>query len=69
MVNGNFGSVPVVDDEMRLIGIVSEYDLLDALLTGVDVTHLSAEEIMKHPTPSRPTARPWKSGGLSNKIT
>lgn len=49
MVNGNFGSVPIVDREMRLIGIVSEYDLLDALLTGVDVTCLSAEEIMKHP--------------------
>jgi CBS domain-containing protein len=49
MVNGNFGSVPIVDGEMRLIGIVSEYDLLDALLAGVDVTNLSAEEIMKHP--------------------
>lgn len=49
MVNGNFGSVPIVDGEMRLIGIVSEYDLLDALLTGTDVTNLSAEEIMKHP--------------------
>lgn len=49
IVNGSFGSVPVVDDEMKLLGIVSEYDLLDALMTGVDVTHLSAEEIMKHP--------------------
>jgi CBS domain-containing protein len=49
MVNVNFGSVPIVDEEMRLIGIVSEYDLLDALLTGVDVTNLSAEEIMQHP--------------------
>lgn len=51
MVNGNFGSVPIVDDEMKLIGIVSEYDLLDALLTGIDVTRLSAAEIMKHPHP------------------
>lgn len=49
MVNGHFGSVPIVDGEMKLIGIVSEYDLLDALLTGVDVTCLSAEEIMKYP--------------------
>lgn len=49
MVNGNFGSVPIVDGEMKLIGIVSEYDLLDGILTGLDVTSLSAEEIMKHP--------------------
>lgn len=49
MVNGNFGSVPIIDDNKKLIGIVSEYDLLDALLTGVDVTSLSAEEIMKYP--------------------
>src|SRR5579884_1256974 len=49
MVNGNFGSVPIVDDAMRLIGIVSEYDLLDALFAGVDITNLSAEEIMQHP--------------------
>lgn len=49
MVNGNFGSVPIVDDERRLIGIVSEYDLLDALLTGAEITHLSAEEVMRHP--------------------
>jgi len=49
MVNGNFGSVPIIDDEKKLIGIVSEYDLLDALLTGIDLASLSAGEIMKYP--------------------
>lgn len=49
MVNGNFGSVPIIDDNKKLIGIVSEYDLLDALLNGNDVTSLSAGEIMKYP--------------------
>lgn len=49
MVNGNFGSVPIIDDDKKLIGIVSEYDLLDALIAGVDMTNLSAGEIMKYP--------------------
>lgn len=49
MVHGNFGSVPIIDKQMRLIGIVSEYDLLDSILTGLDLKNLSAAEIMKYP--------------------
>ncbi|MGB3942161.1 MAG: CBS domain-containing protein [Candidatus Manganitrophaceae bacterium] len=49
IVNGNFGSVPIVDDEMRLIGIVSEYDLLDAVLKGIEPKDLSVGELMQHP--------------------
>ena len=49
MVHGNFGSVPIVDEQMRLVGIISEYDLLDAILTGMDLKNLSASEIMKYP--------------------
>lgn len=49
MVSGNFGSVPIVNQERVLIGIVSESDLLEAILSGADLTHLKALEIMKHP--------------------
>ncbi len=49
IVQGNFGSIPIVDDEKRLIGVVSEFDLLEALLAGMDLDHLTAWEIMKHP--------------------
>ena len=49
IVHENFGSVPIIDEQMRLIGIVSEYDLLDAILTGLDLKNLSATEIMKYP--------------------
>lgn len=41
-----FGSVPIVDQQQRLIGIVSEYDLLTALGRGRNWSDLSADEIM-----------------------
>jgi CBS domain-containing protein len=49
MIEGNFGSVPIVDRERRLLGIVSEFDLLEALLSGMDLMSLPARELMKHP--------------------
>ena len=50
MVEG-FGSVPIVDQEQRLIGIVSEYDLLTALGRGRKWNDLPACEIMtRHPS-------------------
>lgn len=45
MIEG-FGSVPVVDDRQRLIGIVSEYDLLASLERGQRWSAVSAETIM-----------------------
>jgi CBS domain-containing protein len=49
MVEGNFGSVPIVDRERHLLGIVSEFDLLEAVLSGMDLMSLPAGELMKHP--------------------
>jgi len=49
MIAGGFGSMPVVDQERHLLGIVSEYDLLDAVLSGRDLENLPAKEIMQHP--------------------
>lgn len=54
MIEG-FGAVPVVDDQLRLIGIVTEHDLLTALDRGQDWSHLSAEDIMaRNPYAVRP---------------
>lgn len=40
------GSLPVVGADQSLIGLVSEYDLLDAVLDGRDLRKISAAEIM-----------------------
>jgi len=45
-----FGSVPIVDDGDRLVGIVSEFDLLKALRKGKKLTEVVAGDIMT-PTP------------------
>ena len=49
MMMEGFGSVPIVDDANRLTGIVSEFDLLDALRKGRQLTEVRAGDIM---TPS-----------------
>jgi CBS domain-containing protein len=45
MIEG-FGSVPVVDDKQRLIGLVSEYDLLLSLKRGHRWSDVTARDIM-----------------------
>ena len=41
-----FGSVPIVDDSSHLIGIVSEFDLLNAVRKGRKLEDVTASEIM-----------------------
>jgi CBS domain-containing protein len=43
---GGFGSVPIVDKGKRLVGIVSEFDLLKAITSGRELEKVTAEEIM-----------------------
>ncbi len=43
---GGFGSVPIVDQEKKLVGIVSEFDLLKAIRSGRELEKVTAEEIM-----------------------
>jgi CBS domain-containing protein len=45
MVEG-FGSVPIVDEQQRLIGVVSEHDLLIALDRGRPWGDLTAQDVM-----------------------
>lgn len=43
----NIGSsLPVVEDNKTLIGLVSESDLLDAILEGTDLHHVTSEDLM-----------------------
>jgi CBS domain-containing protein len=50
MTRRSFGSVPVVESDGTLVGIVSEYDLLQAMIEGRDLRKILAIEIMSaHP--------------------
>lgn len=41
-----FGSVPIVDDHNKLVGIVSEFDLLAALRKGKKLEDVTAKDIL-----------------------
>ena len=47
MIEG-FGGVPIVDGNQRLVGIVTEFDLLGVLDTGKKLSDISAAQIMTH---------------------
>ncbi len=46
MTMGGFGSVPVQDENRKLIGIVTEFDLLKAIMEGKELSKVTAGEIM-----------------------
>lgn len=50
LVSGGYGSLPVVDLEKNLLGIVSEYDLLRVLRIGKDESKITAQDIMTKET-------------------
>src|SRR4249920_1513196 len=50
MTQRNFGCVPIVEEDRTLVGLVSEYDLLQAMIEGRDLRKIMAAEIMSvHP--------------------
>ena len=50
MTHRNFGSLPVVEGDGMLVGIVTEYDLLQAMIDGRDLRKIMATEVMSiHP--------------------
>lgn len=55
MVEHGFGSVPVVDQDHRVVGIVSEFDLLKAIMEDRALSTVTAGEIM---TPNPITVHP-----------
>ncbi len=46
MINRSWGAIPIVDEQRRLIGIVTEFDLLNALIRGKDLETVRAAEMM-----------------------
>ncbi len=42
----SFGSLPVVEEDRTLVGLISEYDLLQAMIDGRDLRKIMAVEIM-----------------------
>lgn len=46
MTQRNFGSMPVVEEDRTLVGLVSEYDLLQAMIEGRDLRKILVVEIM-----------------------
>jgi CBS domain-containing protein len=50
MTHRNFGSLPIVEEDRTLVGLVSEYDLLQAMIDGRDLRKIMAVEMMStHP--------------------
>lgn len=46
LLTSSLPGAPVVDDKGTFIGFISEFDVLNILETGRDVSNLTAEEIM-----------------------
>jgi len=55
MTEGGFGSVPIVDQDRHLLGIVSEFDLLRALKEEKHLASVKAGDLM---TPNPITVMP-----------
>ena len=49
LLSGQFSGLPVVEEDGEVVGVVSEFDLIQALLEGKDLALLKAEEIMNTP--------------------
>jgi len=46
ITEGGFGSVPILAKDGKLLGIVSEFDLLKAIMEGKELSKVTAGEIM-----------------------
>ncbi len=46
MTMGKFGSIPIVGQAKKLVGIVSEFDLLKAIIGGEELKEITAASIM-----------------------
>ena len=46
LLSGMYSGLPVVDDKGKVVGVVSEFDLLKALKEGKKLEQVTAEDIM-----------------------
>ncbi len=47
LVSGRFSGMPVIDEEERVIGVITEHDLLDQIREGRDLGKLTVEDVMQ----------------------
>jgi CBS domain-containing protein len=47
LVSGRFSGMPVTDEEERIIGVITEYDLLNQVREGKELVKLTAEDVMQ----------------------
>jgi len=47
LVSGRFSGIPVTDEEERVIGVITEHDLLERVREGKDLGKLTAEDVMQ----------------------
>ena len=48
LISGPFSGIAITDDKERVIGIVTEYDILNQTRKGKDLENLKAEDVMQH---------------------
>jgi CBS domain-containing protein len=46
LTEGGFGSVPILSEDGKVVGLVSEFDLLQAIAEGKDLAQVTAGELM-----------------------
>ena len=46
LLAGRYSGMPVIDDERKILGIITELDLLDAITAGRDLARTPVQEIM-----------------------
>jgi CBS domain-containing protein len=49
LLSGMYSGLPVVDGKGKVLGVVTEFDLLNAVRNGRDLQTIKAEEIMTQP--------------------
>lgn len=47
LVSGRFSGMPVIDEEERVIGVITEHDLLNQAREGKDLEKLAVEDVMQ----------------------
>ncbi|MEN6485976.1 MAG: CBS domain-containing protein [Syntrophobacteraceae bacterium] len=50
LLSGQYSGMPIVDEQSKVVGIITEIDLLEAILAGKDLEKTTAEDLMSKDT-------------------
>ena len=48
LVSNRFSGIPVIDDDERIIGVITEYDLLNQVRKGKELANLLTKDVMQN---------------------